>query len=114
MLCDLRLQNDLAEKRKNVKFIKENCDDIDLALWSEYMVKEGKQRVPTLSCFTILICFYFFQITTKIEKDKHFMEGWPRYGHQTGGQRNMISQSNLLYFKNLQFIIWLVPYVGKI
>ena len=32
MLCDLRLQNDLAEKRKNVKFIKENCDDIDLAL----------------------------------------------------------------------------------
>ena len=32
MLCDLRLQNDLAEKGKNVKFIKENCDDIDLAL----------------------------------------------------------------------------------
>ena len=32
MLCDLRLQNVLAEKRKNVNFIKENCDDIDLAL----------------------------------------------------------------------------------
>ena len=32
MLCDLRLQNVLAEKRKNVKFIKENGDDIDLAL----------------------------------------------------------------------------------
>lgn len=55
MLCDLRLQNVVAEKRKNVKFIKENCDDIDLALWSEYMVKKGKWRVPTLSRFTMRI-----------------------------------------------------------
>ena len=41
------------------------------------------------------------------------MEGCPRYGHQTRGQRNMISQSNLLYFKNLQFIYLIGSLCGQ-